>query len=134
METGYFGGILDRHTVEQLRPAPPWAGDGWRWAAGATELFLHARGSGCRLFDFGPRAVLVRGHVVDTWSRRPSADHLAERLHQGYLDQGLLAVDGLEGSFTLALLDGEAGRVLLYRNLVGNGYTYYHAAGGGLLF
>lgn len=134
METGYFGGILDRHTAERLRPAPPWAGDAWRWAAGAGELFLHARGNCCRLFDFGPRAVLVRGHVVDTWSRRPSADLLAERLHQAYLEQGLLAVDGLEGSFTLALLDGEAGRVLLYRNLVGNGYTYYHSVGGGLLF
>jgi asparagine synthase (glutamine-hydrolysing) len=40
----------------------------------------------------------------------------------------------LEGSFTLALLDAQAGRLLLYRNLVGTGFTYYHTSPMGLFF
>src|SRR5262249_53067677 len=51
-----------------------------------------------------------------------------------YLEHGTLAVDGLDGSFTLALLDGPARRVILYRNLVGAGFTYYYADSDGLLF
>src|SRR5439155_2096527 len=47
---------------------------------------------------------------------------------------GELPIEQLEGSFTVALLDGRAGRVLLYRNLVGAGFTYYCAMAGGLLF
>ena len=48
---------------------------------------------------------------------------LADRLHRLYRSRGVLALDGLEGSFTLALLDGESGRLLLYRNLAGAGFT-----------
>ena len=43
-------------------------------------------------------------------------------------------MDGLEGSFTVALIDGQARRVLLYRNLVGAGFTYYHVGPDGFLF
>ena len=43
-------------------------------------------------------------------------------------------MDGLEGSFTVALMDGQARRVLLYRNLVGAGFTYYHSGPNGFLF
>jgi asparagine synthase (glutamine-hydrolysing) len=61
-------------------------------------------------------------------------ERVAEELRCQYLEHGYLAVEGLEGSFTIALLDGQARRILLYRNLVGNGHTYYHAGPGGLLF
>ncbi len=59
---------------------------------------------------------------------------MAEEIRCHYLEHGELAVDWLDGSFTLALLDGQARRVLLYRNLVGSGFTYYRAAADGLLF
>ena len=47
---------------------------------------------------------------------------------------GELPVEQLEGSFTLALLDGRKGKLLLYRNLVGTGFTYYTERHGGLVF
>src|SRR5947209_5169240 len=138
METGYFGGILERGAADRLRPADrvPWPADAsWDWAGTDAELFLHARGPCCRLFDRGARALLFRGPVIDHTSRRPrDLERLADRLHDAYLAQGTLALDGLEGSFTVALLDGEAGRLLLYRNVVGTGFTYYHERAGGLLF
>jgi asparagine synthase (glutamine-hydrolysing) len=138
METGYFGGILDHEAAERLRGGkePPFAGDtGWEWSSLAGECFLHARGACCRLFARGPRVLLIRGPIVDTTARRPNdLTLLAERLHRLYLARGVLALDGLEGSFTLALLDGEAGRLLLYRNLAGAGFTYYHESRRGLLF
>ena len=138
METGYFGGILDHASAERLRSTktlPFGGGSGWEWDCPAGECFLNACGPCCRLFPRGPRVLLVRGPIVDTTARRPNdLALLAERLHRLYLARGVLALDCLEGSFTLALLDGEAGRLLLYRNLAGAGFTYYHEHSGGLLF
>src|SRR5262249_1377479 len=37
-------------------------------------------------------------------------------------------------SFSLVLLDGKAGRAILYRNLVGNGLVYYTMTADGLFF
>ena len=64
----------------------------------------------------------------------PDAEATAEAIRCHYLEHGDLAVDGLEGSFTVALIDGPARRVLLYRNLVGAGFTYYHVGANGFLF
>ncbi len=61
-------------------------------------------------------------------------DRVAEELRCHYLEHGTLAVDDLEGSFTLALLDSQGERVILYRNLIGSGFTYYRAGSDGLLF
>src|SRR5207237_7876799 len=61
-------------------------------------------------------------------------ERVAEEVRCHYLEQGVLAVDDLDGSFTLALLDSQAERVILYRNLIGTGMTYYHPSRDGLLF
>ena len=138
METGYFGGILDRRAAERLRPAkdgPFTDATGWEWVRPGGECFLYARGPCCRLFARGARVLLIRGPIIDTTAQRPNdLALLADRLHRLYRNRGTLALDGLEGSFTLALLDGEANRLLLYRNLAGAGFTYYHETRGGLLF
>ena len=122
MDTSFRGGVLNRPADESS------SGDGWRFAGAGRELFLRADAPGCRLFTWGSLAVLVRGCV------RPDAESVAESLRCHYLEHGDLAVDGLEGSFTVALLDGQARRVILYRNLVGAGFTYYHAGPSGFHF
>ena len=123
MDTSFLGGVLNG------RPTTRAGG----WAAG--EAFLRADAPGCRLFTWDSLAVMVRGYARPAGSQGPpDAEAVAEALRCCYLERGELAVGGLEGSFTVALLDGAARRVLLYRNLVGSGFTYYHAGPAGFLF
>jgi asparagine synthase (glutamine-hydrolysing) len=130
MVRSYLGGVRRRDAAARgaIRGAARWTHTG-----GNAELALHA--AGVRLFTWDALALLVRGYTrpSDT-SGRLDLESVAEEVRCHYLEHGELAVDGLDGSFTLALLDGQAGRVLLYRNLVGTGFTYYHADADGLLF
>jgi asparagine synthase (glutamine-hydrolysing) len=136
VEISYLGGILERGPAER-RPAIG-AGtidEDWGWVNDDAELFLHATGPCCRLFTWDALALLVRGYARPNGSSEPlDLERIAEEIRCHYLEHGELAVDWLDGSFTLALLDGQARRVLLYRNLIGSGFTYYHAATDGLLF
>jgi asparagine synthase (glutamine-hydrolysing) len=128
METTFLGGILSRPATA----APD--GPGWRISGDGGETFLRADAAGCRLFTWGSLAVLLRGYVAAGRGGPPVAEETAEAIRCHYLEHGDLAVDGLEGSFTIALMDSQARRVLLYRNLVGAGFTYYHVAPSGFLF
>lgn len=136
MGINYLGGIFKRGSVER-RPAID-AGaieEDWGWMGESVELFLHAAGPSCRLFTWDALALLVRGYARPMHGQEPlDLERVAEEVRCHYLEHGKLAVEGLDGSFTLALLDGQAQRVLLYRNLVGSGFTYYRADSGGLLF
>jgi asparagine synthase (glutamine-hydrolysing) len=129
MEIGYLGGVLGRGgATPDSRPG--W--HSWYWESDRASAFLHAGGAGSRLIPRRELAVLARGLFAGLHS---SADYerLADRLVCHYRQTGELAVDGLEGSFTLALVDGAGGRVLVHRNLVGDSNTYYRATRGGLL-
>jgi asparagine synthase (glutamine-hydrolysing) len=130
MVRSYLGGVRRRDAAARgaIRGAASWT-----YTAGNAELALHA--AGVRVFTWDALALLVRGYArpSDT-SGSLDLESVAEEIRCHYLERGELAVDGLDGSFTLALLDGQAGRVLLYRNLVGAGFTYYHADADGLLF
>lgn len=134
---GYRGGILKRNTKEASRPVRG-AGavlENWGWVSEKAELFLHAAGPCCRLFTWEALALLLRGYARPIHGQGPlDLERVAEEVRCHYLEQGNLSVDWLDGSFTLALLDGQAQRVLLYRNLVGSGFTYYRADANGLLF
>jgi asparagine synthase (glutamine-hydrolysing) len=131
METSYLGGVLARDASHR----PPTAEGEWRWDSADARLFLRSRGPCARLFAWDGLLLLVRGYARPAGSSGPlDLERVAQQVRAGYLERGTLAADGLDGSFTLALLDGPAGRVVLYRNLVGTGATYYHAAPGGLLF
>jgi asparagine synthase (glutamine-hydrolysing) len=138
MDSSYLGGVLTRPAMEQRRGANPTAlaGDECWWnVAGDRELFLRLRGGCFRLFTWDTLVLLVRGYARPAGSAAPlDLERVAEEVRAHYLEHGDLAVDGLDGSFTLALLDGQARRVLLYRNIVGAGFTYYRAVGDGLLF
>jgi asparagine synthase (glutamine-hydrolysing) len=136
MGISYLGGILKRGPAER-RPAVG-AGaidEDWGWMGEDTELFLHACGPCCRLFTWDALALLVRGYARPVHGQEPlDLERVAEEIRCHYLEHGKLSVDWLDGSFTLVLLDGQAQHVLLYRNLVGSGFTYYRADSNGLLF
>jgi asparagine synthase (glutamine-hydrolysing) len=110
-------------------------GDLWRCRGGGAELFLDAGGEHFGLFRFADLAILLRGYAALAGAAgAPGPGDVAQAIHKHYLLHGELPIEQLEGSFTVALLDGRAGRVLLYRNLVGAGFTYYCETAGGLLF
>jgi asparagine synthase (glutamine-hydrolysing) len=131
MDTGYLGGARYSSRTDHRPPA----GADWHWDGPDTSLFLNARGSCARLFHWDGLVLLVRGYARPSGSTGPlDLERVAQQVRGEYLERGTLAVDGLDGSFSLALLDGPARRVVLYRNLVGTGATYYATTAGGLLF
>ncbi len=138
MENSYLGGMLTRSAMEQRRAAnaTAFAGDeAWWNVTQEQELFLRVRGTCFRTFTWDTLTLLIRGYARPTSSTGPlDLERVAEEVRAQYLEHGSLAVDGLDGCFTLALLDAQTRRVLLYRNLVGSGFTYYHASRDGLLF
>jgi asparagine synthase (glutamine-hydrolysing) len=103
------------------------------WSHSGAAVELAAQADGVRLFTWDGLALLLRGYARGAGGNL-DLERVAEEIRCHYLEHGELAVGGLDGSFTLALLDGPAGRVLLYRNLVGAGFTYYHPSPDGLLF
>jgi asparagine synthase (glutamine-hydrolysing) len=132
METSYLGGAL---VPDVPRRYPPPDDDTWRWNGPAGEQFLRARGGCVRVYTWDGLVVLIRGYVRPAASQGPlDLERVAQEIRADYLEFGTLAVDGLDGSFTVALLDGPGGRIVLYRNLVGTGATYYHAGSDGLRF
>src|SRR5258708_24258087 len=137
MGTGFLGGIWKRGPLERRHaaPTPDAVNEDWGWVGTKTELFLRGDPTTTRLFRWDGLAILLRGYARPAGVSGPlDLERVAEELRCHYLEHGTLAVDDLDGSFTLALLDSQAERVLLYRNLVGAGFTYYHARPDGLLF
>jgi asparagine synthetase B (glutamine-hydrolysing) len=132
MRIGYTGGIVRRGGWQ---PGTPDGWARWHWAAEHTESFLIAGGAGCRLYPRHDVAVLIRGFVLDTRCEQPAdLARLADRIVSVYREQSALHIDGLEGNFTVALLDGPAARLMVHRNLIGDSHTYYHEVPDGVLF
>jgi asparagine synthase (glutamine-hydrolysing) len=129
--TNCLGGIWRR---SRGGPPPGSVREQWGWVGAHAELF--ARGSACsRLYTWDGLALLIRGYARPDDCRLPlDLGCVAQEIRRYYIATGELHVDGLEGSFTLALLDSRAERVILYRNLIGTGSTYYRATDDGLLF
>ncbi len=131
METSYLGGAVARDPSRRYFLSE----DEWHWSGPEADLFLRARGGCARVFNWDGLVLLIRGYVRPAGTSGPlDLERVARAVHAEYVERGTLAADGLDGSFTLALLDGPAGKVLLYRNLVGAGATYYHATPGRLYF
>lgn len=124
--SGFLGKIGEGAAFER-------GSEGWQYA-GDAELVLDAS-TGCRLYTWDGLALLLRGYARPAVFADPlDLERIAEEIRCHYVEHGSLAVEGLEGSFTLALLDGPGRRALLYRNLAGGGFTYYHAGPDHLLF
>jgi asparagine synthase (glutamine-hydrolysing) len=137
MGTSFLGGIWRRGLTERRpsAPTPEAVNEDWGWVGERSELFLRGDPVSARLFRWDDLAVLLRGYARPAGSSAAlDLERVAEEIRCHYLEHGTLAVDDLDGSFTIALLDSQAERVILYRNLVGTGFTYYHATRDGLLF
>jgi asparagine synthase (glutamine-hydrolysing) len=138
MHSSYLGGICKRGPSGRRAggaPAPEAVNEDWGWVGEKSELFLRGAPACCRLFKWDGLALLLRGYARSRRGHGPlDLERVAEELRCHYLEHGSLAVDDLDGSFTLALLDSQAERVVLYRNLIGSGFTYYQAGPDGLLF
>src|SRR4051812_7061514 len=132
----YLGGIWKRGPMRRRGvPGPEVVNEDWGWVGENAELFLRGAAAACRLFTWDGLALLIRGYARPAGSTCGlDLERVAEELRCHYLEQGDLAVDELDGSFTVALCDSTAERVILYRNLIGAGFTYYHASADGLLF
>jgi asparagine synthase (glutamine-hydrolysing) len=130
-----FGGVLRRSLAPAaMRDATdPFAVD-VAWRAGCTEsdLFLEAIGDAFAIAIEDDLALVIRG--VATLDDAVEPGRIFAAIRDEYRARGTLPVDRLEGSFSIMLLDGSAGRALLYRNLVGNQFTYYTVTPDGLLF
>lgn len=133
MESSYLGGVRIRTGWS----SPPIATgeETWSWTGADSDSFLHCRGACARAFAWDGLLLLVRGYARSGRAAEAlDIERLAQEVRYHYLESSRLDVDGLEGSFTLALLDGPAARFSLYRNLVGAGATYYRATPGAFLF
>ena len=134
---GLFGGLVQRSLAQLWVPAarqPDEHATDWRCDAAERVLFAQANGAFLRTQFTDELAIVVRGAARLADSSRSEPDWVLDTIRRHYLRNGELPVEHLEGAFTIALLDGQAGRVLLYRHLVGNGFTYYTQTGDGLLF
>jgi asparagine synthase (glutamine-hydrolysing) len=137
MGTCFLGGIWKRGLVGRRPggPTPEAVNEDWGWVGQRSELFLRGDAVTGRLFRWDDLAIFLRGYARPAGSSAAlDVERVAEEIRCHYLEHGTLAVDDLEGSFTLALLDSQAERVILYRNLIGAGMTYYHPSCDGLLF
>jgi asparagine synthase (glutamine-hydrolysing) len=72
--------------------------------------------------------------VPTSTGRVVPAAQAARAVARHYMEHTDLAIDHFDGNFTVALLDGSRGSVQIYRDLVGNGLTYYAEHRGGLVF
>jgi hypothetical protein len=123
----FLGGITRRGTAPRIEE------EQWGWIGAQHELFLRGASSCAQLFKWDGIALFLRGYA--RFADGPlDLGRVARHLHDEYRLTGELAVDALEGSFTVALLDSRAERVVLYRNLIGTGFTYYRVTPMGLMF
>ncbi len=131
MTITYFGGVSKAESAASAA----FDGKSWEWITQATHSFLGQHGSGCFMASWESLTILIRGYARPVNVSGPlDLERVAGGLRYHYLEHGELDVDALEGSFTVVLMDGQADRVLLYRNLVGTGFTYYRVTSEGFFF
>jgi asparagine synthase (glutamine-hydrolysing) len=136
----YLGTMLPRASADDFSTAAPAQQRDFErsWLGASRDFGFSLRASEGALtgtYSFGSIVLLVRGYVVPAGSYRvPDPAQVAHEIVRQYQERGELPVDRLEGSFSLALLDGENDRVLLYRGLLGNTFTYYTETRGGFMF
>jgi asparagine synthase (glutamine-hydrolysing) len=98
-------------------------------------LFLTTASGQPHISTIDAVTILIRGYTVPSGAGRVvQAARAAEAIAHHYREHDDLPIDRFDGSFTLTVLDHSRGRILLYRNLVGNGFTYYAEYRGGLIF
>jgi len=128
--SGFLGSMRQRHALaENPAPALDAPANEWQASTAAFDMALGAYQWQMRSWD--QLCIMIRGQAVPFATQ--TAD-VHELIRDHYRAHHALPIDRLEGSFTVVLLDGSAGRVLLYRNLAGNGFTYYWQGAGQFVF
>lgn len=118
--TGFFGGALSRDG--ELSHSLSTKAD-WSFQTPNEVMFIYARGHSCKLFQWDSLALLIRGTIRSTDSAE--LEQISQSIYHHYLEYQELPIGSLEGSYSLVLMDGSVGRTVIYRNLVGNGSTFY---------
>ncbi|MFM7149298.1 MAG: asparagine synthase-related protein, partial [Gemmataceae bacterium] len=123
----FLGAILKPgHSLEEFCPDEQsgcWSDEGAR-----GRSFLRNAPNQSLLQTWDGMAILLRGYCRQEGTYGAlNLDSIVADLRHHYLESGELKIDHLDGSFTIALIDSRAGRVILYRNLIGNGFTYYRS-------
>jgi hypothetical protein len=136
---GFIGGMTGYDTARRIlgaNRAGLGPGDGWRVAHEDAVLFLESRGGRPTTFEVGSVKVLLWGHArpKSQAAGPPDAAVVAAQVAQHYSRTGDLPINLLEGSYATVVMDVDAGRVLLYRNLFGSGFLYFTRLGRDLLF
>ena len=90
-----------------------------------AQVGCRCQGPSWKKVDCAPGTVAIRGQISLTGRPDLSRDGIARLLWEQYRGHGELAIDGLEGSFTVVLVDPSAPQVILFRNIVGAGFMYY---------
>lgn len=129
---GYFGSI----TKKTFSP-PPAENDRERWAWETSGYIFRVEGANSctATLERNGKKLVLQGiaHRNGQPFHRDQAVILEEILAD-YETSGVLKIDGLEGSFTVFLIDTATEKLLLYRNFVGSTFTYYTATPEGFFW
>ena len=97
-------------------------------------ISIHA-GQGCISVRREGSFALLRGYIAGRGRTDPDSQRLLlEQLLERFIGQQDLALPELDGSFTLLLATTDKPRLTIFRNLVGNTFTYYQQTDQGLRF
>jgi asparagine synthase (glutamine-hydrolysing) len=132
MGIGFCGGMLRQPAVERSSSGSVCA-DVCEWLGLSGEFQLGLQAQHTPLISWDDLALLIGGQVSAD-ARLTAGSDLHEALRRHHHETGTLPVQHLHGSFTLVLMDARAGKVVLYRNLAGNSFTYYTLTPDGLRF
>ena len=101
---------------------------------GQQPISIHA-GQGCISVRREGSFALLRGYIAGRGRTDSNSQQiLLEQLLAQFIGQQDLALPELDGSFTLLLATTDNPRLLIFRNLVGNTFTYYQRTDQGLRF
>ena len=78
--------------------------------------------------ELGPYFIAMQGYCHPGQGQAATVEAMERFLSEilrNYRDTGTFQIPKVEGCYTIFFVDGQTGKVVLYRNLVGNALTYY---------
>jgi asparagine synthase (glutamine-hydrolysing) len=85
--------------------------------------------SGLPCEQSGSVTIALSGQVAVAPESRRNDNRAIERIYREYRRRGQLDTAGLEGSFTVLVVDAERAAIQIHRNLFGTSATYYWSSG-----
>ena len=124
MRQGLLAGIVTKTRFEQIEQRAN-VGSAWTTESDGQFCFLSCDEPNSSQFEFDQIVVLVRGYAIlpgetDAAPHSSVAKHVVEQ----YKSNSTLRPTNCEGNFSIVLLDGNQSRLLAYRNISNNRFTY----------